>query len=110
MLDERVRVARLLDIYGALLTEKQQRILSRHVLEDCSLGEIAEEESISRQAVHDTVRRGIQGMEEYEKALELIKNQESQKAKLQEILRDLDSSSESDRQKGIEKIRMLIES
>ena len=108
MLEERVRVAQLLDVYGTLLTARQQRILSCYVLEDFSLGEIAEEEKISRQAVHDTVRRGIQGMEEYEKALELIENRENQRKKLEEILKDLSSNLESDRKIGIEKIRMLI--
>ena len=110
MLEERVRVAQLLDVYGALLTDRQQRILSCYVLEDFSLGEITEEEKISRQAVHDTVRRGIQGMEEYEKALGLMENRENQKKELEGILKNLSSELESDRKLGIEKIRMLIES
>ncbi len=61
MLEERVRVANLLDIYGMLLTEKQRRILARYMLEDYSLGEIAEEEGISRQAVHESPRQSPAG-------------------------------------------------
>ena len=52
--------------YGGLLTEKQRRILSLHCEEDLSLGEIAAEVGISRQAVHETITRAaarLNGME-----------------------------------------------
>lgn len=109
MLEERVRIARLLDIYGGLLTDRQQRILSHYVLEDFSLGEIAEEEGISRQAIHDTVRRGTQSMEEYEKVLKLFQNERQQKKELQNILKDVTSESKKDLDRGIKRLQILVE-
>lgn len=109
MLEERVRIAQLLDIYGGLLTERQQRILSHYVLEDFSLGEIAEEEGISRQAVHDTVRRGIQSMDEYEKVLKLFYSEQQKKKELQDILKDVTSDSKKDLARGVKRLRNLVE-
>jgi len=109
VLEERVKVARLLDIYGALLTERQQRILARYVLEDFSLGEIAENEGISRQAVHDTVKRGLSSMEEYEKALCLLDEERQRQEILQKVLGEITSVSKSVREQGIERLKRLIE-
>ena len=47
----------LYDFYGELLTEHQRKIYEDVVLNDMSLSEIAEEQGISRQGVHDLVRR-----------------------------------------------------
>ena len=47
----------LFDLYGALLTEKQQECLRLHLFEDFSLSEIGEELGISRQAVYDNIHR-----------------------------------------------------
>ena len=45
------------DYYGDLLTEKQRTCFDLHYNQDLSLGEIAEEEGISRQGVHDSLAR-----------------------------------------------------
>ena len=58
----------LYDFYGELLTKRQQQIYESVVLEDYSLSEVAEELNISRQGVHDMVRRcdrALEGYEEY---------------------------------------------
>ena len=47
----------LYDFYGELLTEHQKEIYEQFVLDDLSLGEIAEAEGISRQGVHDLIKR-----------------------------------------------------
>lgn len=47
----------LYDFYGELLTEHQRRIYEDAVYNDMSLSEIAEEEGISRQGVHDLIKR-----------------------------------------------------
>ncbi len=47
----------LFDFYGELLTKKQQEIYQQVVLEDYSLSEVAQQLSISRQGVHDMLRR-----------------------------------------------------
>ncbi len=110
MLEERVRVANLLDIYGMLLTEKQRRILARYMLEDYSLGEIAEEEEISRQAVHDSVKRGLHSMEAYEKSLGLMSKEIEQKELFEKIYQFVSSEKPEKRQKGLELLERLINS
>ena len=47
----------LFDFYGELLTERRKRIFEEVVMDDCSLSEVAEEEGITRQGVHDMVHR-----------------------------------------------------
>ncbi|HIY02387.1 MAG TPA: YlxM family DNA-binding protein [Candidatus Blautia faecipullorum] len=62
----------LYDFYGELLTERQQQVYETVVLEDYSLSEVAEELGISRQGVHDMIRRCNHTLEEYEGKLHLV--------------------------------------
>ena len=71
-MEERMTISLLLDFYGALLTERQRECYTLHHEDDMSLGEIAEEMHISRQAVHDNIERAKASMEGYEKKLHLI--------------------------------------
>ena len=68
-LRDKVDLALLCDFYGGLLTDKQRRVLSLHCEEDYSLGEIAGEVGISRQAVHETLTRASARLRELEDAL-----------------------------------------
>ena len=52
-LEQRVRLGRLFDANGCLLTEKQQKCLELYFCDDLSLAEIADELEVSRQAIHD---------------------------------------------------------
>lgn len=72
----------LLDIYGQLLTEKQRDMLELYYNDDLSLSEIAEHYEISRQGVHDSIKRGEETLEEYEKILCLKAQQENYKQEL----------------------------
>ena len=63
----------LYDFYGQLLTAHQQKIYEQAVYENLSLNEIAEQEGISRQAVHDLIRRATDLMKGYEKKLGMIR-------------------------------------
>ncbi len=47
----------LYDFYGELLTERQRQVYESVILEDYSLSEVAEDLGISRQGVHDMIRR-----------------------------------------------------
>lgn len=62
----------LYDFYGELLTEHQKRIYEDVVYNDFSLTEIAKENGISRQGVHDLVRRCDRSLQEYEDKLHLV--------------------------------------
>ncbi len=62
----------LYDFYGELLTEHQKNIYEDVVYNDLSLAEIAAENGISRQGVHDLVRRCDRALQEYEDKLHLV--------------------------------------
>lgn len=62
----------LYDFYGELLTERQQQVYENVVLEDYSISEVAEELGISRQGVHDMIRRCNKSLEGYEQKLHLV--------------------------------------
>lgn len=71
-MDEILAQTLLYDFYGELLTEHQKNIYEQFVLEDLSLREIAESEGISRQGVHDLIRRCSKTLEGYEEKLHLV--------------------------------------
>ena len=75
----------LYDFYGELLTKRQRQIYENIVYDNLSLGEIAQEEGISRQAVHDIVKRCDSALQEYEDKLQLIARFENIKAKISAI-------------------------
>lgn len=62
----------LYDFYGELLTKRQQQVYESVILEDYSLSEVAEDLGISRQGVHDMVKRCNKTLEEYEEKLHLV--------------------------------------
>ena len=71
-MERRVETGWLLDFYGPLLTERQRTLLRMYCEEDLSLAEIAAQESISRQGVHDAVKRGDAQLRAYEEQLGLL--------------------------------------
>lgn len=68
------RMALLSDFYGKLLTARQQETIRFYYEQDLSLGEIAENFNISRQAVHDNLKRAEKALENYENNLGLLAN------------------------------------
>jgi uncharacterized protein len=72
MLEKTTRLNYLFDFYQSLLTEKQRNYMALYYLDDYSLGEIAEEFHISRQAVYDNIKRTEAMLEEYEEKLLLF--------------------------------------
>ncbi|RBW67525.1 putative DNA-binding protein [Bacillus taeanensis] len=79
MLEKTTRINYLFDFYQALLTPKQRNYMSLYYLDDYSLGEIAEEFQVSRQAVYDNIKRTEAMLEEYERKLLLFKKFEKRK-------------------------------
>ncbi|MFZ5988447.1 MAG: YlxM family DNA-binding protein [Bacillota bacterium] len=71
-MDKVYEVALLLDFYGQLLTKRQFEILDLHYNNDYSLGEIAEFLNISRQGVHDNIKRGKATLNHMEEKLGLV--------------------------------------
>ena len=73
LMEKRYEEALLFDFYGDLLTERQKQIFSEVVMEDYSLTEVAGELGITRQGVHDMVRRCAKILEGYEEKLGLVR-------------------------------------
>ena len=63
----------LYDFYGSLLTKHQQEIYEKVVYDNLSLNEVAETEGVSKQAVHDLMRRCTLIMRGYEEKLGMIR-------------------------------------
>lgn len=91
LLEHYFRVTALLDFYGALLTDKQRQYLEYHFLNDLSLAEIAEEFGVSRQAVHDVLKRSESTLEEYESRLGLVARNQAERLLVKEAVAGLDA-------------------
>ena len=96
--------ALLYDFYGELLTDHQKEIYEQFVLEDLSLSEIAESAGISRQGVHDLVKRCNKILEGYEAKLHLVEKFLSVKEKVKEMDSLLKTEEQSE---AIKKIRQI---
>ena len=66
------RMNALFEFYATLLTEKQMNYMELYYADDFSLGEIAEEYQVSRQAVYDNIKRTEKILEDYERKLHLF--------------------------------------
>lgn len=88
MLEKTTRMNYLYDFYHSLLTPKQQSYMSLYYLEDYSLGEIAEEYEVSRQAVYDNIKRTEAMLEEYEEKL-LLFQKFQERNRLVKLLKEL---------------------
>jgi hypothetical protein len=84
-ISKNLHVGVLLDLYGGLLTERQYEIMNLYYNDDLSLSEIAEQYEISRQGVHDTLKRSEETLAHYDNVLGLVKMQEMQKSQLLEF-------------------------
>jgi len=85
MVDHVTYLNLLYDFYGQVLTERQQQIFEMYHFEDLSLGEIAEQLSISRQAVHDLVHRSERTLSDLEDKLKLVARYQQEQAILQGV-------------------------
>lgn len=93
MLEKTTRMNYLYDFYQSLLTPKQRSYMSLYYLDDFSLGEIAEEYEVSRQAVFDNIKRTEAMLEEYEEKLLLFKKFQERKVILGKMKKALETSS-----------------
>lgn len=85
ILDEKVEEAMLFDFYGELLKSPNKEMYEDYVLNDLSLAEVAENYSVTRQAVHDVIKRTGSKLKDYEAKLHLIEKYTYSLKKLKEI-------------------------
>ena len=81
----RTEISQLFDIYGSLLTDKQRGIFALYYAEDLSITEIAEENGISRAAVHDAIKAAEKALLDYEKKLEILRKKEQLERTLSDV-------------------------
>ena len=78
-------VIMLFDIYGEMLTKKQQDFIGYYYNDDLSLAEIAENEGITRQGVRDAIKRAEAQLLDFEAHLGLKRRFDEMKNGLDEI-------------------------
>ncbi|MBR2896040.1 MAG: YlxM family DNA-binding protein [Oscillospiraceae bacterium] len=91
MKNQTYRMTMLYDFYGELLTERQKEFFDLYYNEDLSLGEIAENNGISRQGVRDVIVRAEATMQEFEDKTGLIRRFQQMQGHINTII---DSSAE----------------
>lgn len=85
-----VEISMLYDFYEPLLTDRQREIMRLYFEDDYSLGEIGDNMNISRQAVHDTIKKAEKSLHEYEEKLGLVRRYFEAEKACHEINRIID--------------------
>ncbi len=104
---QRMRLSRLFDIYGGLLTEKQRSCLGLYFYDDLSLSEISEELGVSRQAVHDLLKRVEQILERNEAALGILAKEETLHQELHLVMKLLVSDEHKKKCEAVERLQKI---
>ena len=107
-MEEIVEFSLLFDFYGEMLGEHKKQIFEDYVLNDLSLSVIAEEEGISRQGVHDIVKRCTKQLKEYEAALHLVEKFQNMKKKLTDVSELLTIEVSNNRNQNLEKAKSIL--
>jgi len=94
-MDNFTQIGLLLDVYGSILTDKQQSMMDMRYCQDLSLGEISELTECSRQAVNDSIRRSVKLLEQAEKNIGFLAYSMKMDLSLTGILNDLRQLSDS---------------
>lgn len=87
-LQDFVKYGKLFEVYGKLLSEDRQKIMSLYFDFNMTLAEIANEKNISRQAVLDAVDKSCHKLEEYESVLKVVEKNQILEERLRDICDD----------------------
>lgn len=112
MLEKYDRLILLYDFYSPLLTERQRQAHELHYEADCSLSEVAEEMSITRQGVFDLLKRTEKALEGYERRMGLLSKFQEQSNKIHEaytILEKLDPGSSQELARALAILRQVLD-
>ena len=99
----------LYDFYGELLTDHQRSIYEDAVFGDLSLSELAEDYGITRQGVHDLIKRCDKLLQGYENKLHLVEKFLQIKDIAQEITQLAEEIAGSDAQKIVDLSTGILE-
>ena len=110
MFEKNLNISLLLDFYGDILSERQNEMLNMYYNEDCSLSEIAESFSISRQGVRSVLKKGENLLVDMENKLQLASRFIKMRDKSSEIASELENINNNINNGEISsKIHSLIE-
>ena len=101
---QKVKVSMLNQLYGNLLTNKQQEFIDDYYNNDLSLSEIAQNNNITRQAVRDNIKKGEKKLFEYEEKLMFMKRTLEQEKKIEKILSELTKIQKDYSDKEVENV------
>lgn len=115
MMEKFFEINRLLDFYGSLLTEKQQKAIAMYYIYDCSINEIADELSISKQAVSDNLKRAEYNLRQFEAKLKLMElsfqreeDDRKKRERLKSLFQLLENTSKELNQDVLSEIKTMI--
>lgn len=108
---ERMEFTDLYDCYGQLLTDHQREILAMYLYDDLTISEIGDSKGISRQAVHDMLKRAHESLADCEIKLGFIDKQRNEHEKLLSIYDALSAAQEdASRKKALKVLKKYIDS
>ena len=99
----------LYDFYGELLTDHQKQIYEDVVLNDYSFSEVAASLGISRQGVHDLIKRCNKILQEYESKLHLVEKFVTIKEQIEEMEKSLRETEEPDKEALVRQLNGILE-
>ena len=102
----------LFDTYGGMLTDKQRECFDMRHNQDLSLGEIADELGVSRQAVNDNLSRTEALLRRMEENIGCVKRDSLRRRAIREILDAatvLDASSDPAILASVQRIRAAVD-
>lgn len=106
-------ISLLYDFYGQMLTKRQREVMELYHEENLSLTEIADEFSISRQGVHDTLKNAEKALQTYEEKLKLVEKFQKSRQAIRDIDAAIDElaadSSDSHVTEKLKKIKEIID-
>ncbi len=71
VLEKALEIIELYDLYQALLTEKQKEYFESYYFDNFSITEISENLNVSRNAVHDQLKKTVSKLNDFEEKLNL---------------------------------------
>ena len=102
---DRFEISTLRAYYGGLLTDKQDEMIRLHYDEDMSYGEIADMFEVSRNAVLDSINKGVKHLENYESTLHLVEKD----IRLHALLDELVDTADTTVLDKVEQIKKILE-
>jgi predicted DNA-binding protein YlxM (UPF0122 family) len=90
-LDNLAKESLLYDFYGGLLTDKQREVMELYHEENYSIVEIAGELGVSKQAVHDNLKKTERILSDYEDKLGLVSKFVARSNALRTVRADVES-------------------